>query len=208
MNSKTYEAERESTRQIICLEKSVINQVIETLGSKEITTSSLEKLQKKLEKYYYSLCLKCNEYSFHAKKESLIRITRFLLCYPVKFNIEVPVIEYVYDRMWLLDMATFCLYQLYECEINTTAVDNFLRYISDSSIGKLSIIYSFRIAPGLINERYRDLMVEDLNEKELYYGVTTGYFQYERVNNPAICQLKNMSATAVLNKLISEGFII
>lgn len=208
MNSKAYEAEREKTCQIISLEKSVIKQFIETLNSKEIATESLENLQKKLEKYYYILCIKGNEYSFHAKKESLIRITRFLLCYPVKFHIDIATTEYVYEKMWLIDMATFCLYQLCESEIKTTVVDHFLRYTKDSAIGKICVIYAYRIAPKFIRDKYNNLMVEDLNEKELYYGITTGYFQYGRGNNPAICQLKNMSATETLNKLANDGFII
>lgn len=208
MLSKTYKAEREKICHIICLEKSVIRQIIKALNSKEISEELIAILQKNLEEYYYYLCLKGSEYPLHARIESFLRVVRFLFCYPVKYHIDASITGRVYDKMRLLDMATYCLYQLCDYEIRSAAVDSFLCYIKYTDIGKISTIYAYRVAPVFIRNKYNSLKVEDLTEKELYYGITTGLYEYEKGGNPAIKQLRNICAEETLCKLAKEGFLI
>ena len=52
------------------------------------------------------------------------------------------------------------------------------------------------------------IQVEELSVKELYYSITTGFYEYGKDGNKAVERLKVMQANEVLDKLAHDGFII
>lgn len=209
MCSNIYSAEKGKTHNIIKLEKSVIRKIIAVLDYNEPRKELIESLKESLEVYYYELCQKGNEYSLHDKVGSFIRLTRFLLDYPVKSNIESKIVESIYEKMRLVDMSTFCLNQLCSITISESMISRFLEYMKDTKIGKLCIFYLYRVNSKYISSKYGLLIqVEELSVKELYYSITTGFYEYGKDGNKAVERLKVMQANEVLDKLAHDGFII
>jgi len=200
------DAEKNKTRQAISLEKSVIRQIISLLNSGERSSERLIFLQNTIDNYFYTLCHKGNEYTLHFRTESFLRITRFLLNYPERFSIDVKETEYLYDTMRLIDKATYCLYQICTESVRPSVIKKFMEYVKDTEIEKNSIFFLYRISPSFVRDLYPDVDINELSKKELYYGITTGYFEYGVNAKLAIKRLKNMFAFDILNKLEKDGF--
>lgn len=208
MQENAYNTGKMIQTHITGAEKAAIKHIIRILLSKEINKACADDLKRLLEDYYYSLCNKGGDYTVHFKTRSAHRILRFLLAFPVKYNIDTYLVETLYDKYWLIDVSTYVYYQLTAKSIRPKTIDRFMNYIKDTSIEKLCVFCLFRVNPEHIRNTYVYNDVSVLTKRELFYGVSTGYYKIVNGTNPAIERLVELGAEKELAKLIEDGFWI
>lgn len=189
--------------QLIQLEKTVISSIVD-ITSEGITNEQEKSFIDLLKKYYISVI--SGDFLLSSRVDSMKRLLRLLLAYPVENNLNSRKILRAYSRYWLLDMVTFFVFQLTDEVINETLIDNFLG-ICTGNERNLSIIYLYRINPNYVSEKYK-INIDDLTPREIYYGISSGYFPDGITKETAIGKLFRLNSEKELNMLKADGLWI
>lgn len=185
------------------LEKTVINSL------EDIIAEKATKVQEKafidlLNKYY--ICILTGDYLLSCRIDSIKRFLLFLLIYPVKNKIDADRIIRIYSRYWLLDMVTFFVFQLTDETINQMLIEKFLS-ICTGYERNLSIIFLYRVNQDYIRQNY-EVSIDDLTPKEIYYGISSGYYSERNIKEAAIRKLISLNNEKELNILKTDGLWI
>ncbi|MDO4188060.1 MAG: hypothetical protein Q4D29_03645 [Lachnospiraceae bacterium] len=194
-------------KELKSIERRIIRQIANILrGNNQVEEdmNNLEYMFKEYYQYYFDNMIvnaKCCE-------ESLERLLRFLLVFPVRYRIDISSIEFLYKKYSLVNFVTYCLYQLCESSVKCSYIRDYLTYIQGSSIEKLTTFYLYRVNPDYVKGNFRCHLVSELTPKEIYYGVTTGYLNIKEKGNGVLERLYDLSAFEEIRQLKSDGFRI
>lgn len=197
----------DTVKEAVDLEKEIIRVLAGTMKLGIVFDEVIEGLGKQIERYA-CLLFRNVEMTYHERIESMKRILRFLLKYPVKNNVDILIVERLLNEFSLINMLTFCISQFCSDIIGTKTIDDYIEYVKGTSLETLSVLFLFRMNHEYVRQKYPIDDISILTEEELYYGVTTGYFKYSDLAPEAINRLKEISAINELELLKRDGFRI
>ena len=174
---------------------------------KEYDVIKEEALESLLEDYGYTLCYD-RDISKGENVDSLFRLLTFLVDYPVKKKVSVETIEYLFKRFNLINVFTFVIFQISDKRLESELIDSYIRYLGDSSIKCLAILFLYRVNQEHIRDNYIIDDIAGMSNEELYYAVATGYFDISDKGDKAIKVLKERKADIELKNLKQSGFKI
>lgn len=189
-------------------EELIISTVIDILFSETFDDKRKSLLCEAVRGYSKLLSSASYHQTLHIKIESLLRILRFLIEYPIKNRIDQSIVVSLYGEYELLNMVTFAVFQMSTESIGEDSIISFMDYVKGSYIEKLSAFFLFRLNPDCIKVHYQYDNVYEMTAEELYYGVATGYYRIGFGTNAAIKRLVEMSAWDMIDRLTGDGFWI
>ena len=189
------------------IERAIMRRIVYLLRVDNGDEEAFSHLEKSLVQYYQfytaNMTVRVNDCA-----DSLLRILKFLLFFPVRFNVDVTVTELLYKKYSLVNCVTYGLYQLCDKPVNNALVSDYLDYIHGSSIEKLTVFYLYRINPDYIKSNCCYSLANELTPNEIYYGITTGYISMKDSYEKWISRLYELSAFDEIRKLKADGFRI
>lgn len=201
----------ETVVEAVLLEKDIIRTIISIMNIKENASDVLGQLAKRLERlvkdYCYIMCHK-RSMTYYERENSLKRLLLFLLVYPVKNNISLTKTEFLFSKIPLINMVTYGYFQVCEKPIRSKVLSRYIKYLDKSKWQKLAIIFLYRVNPSYIKKEYSLGEMQTLTKKELYYGISTGFFETRGKGKDAILRLMELSANSELELLRKAGFYL
>lgn len=200
-------------KEIVRLENEVVSRLRVLMDSEDLSEGSFKETAKLLESYYYEV-LSCGfnvlcDYG----TESIGRLLNFLLSYPVTHNINKKYIEKMYDRLCLINVSTYILTQYCKMKIKCDLIKGYMNHIKGTIIEARSAFCLYRVNAEYIRYSYEFYSMDKLSPKDLYYGITTGYYEMSgngsiSLGKQAVRRLKKMCAYNELNRLKKDGFLL
>lgn len=207
MKNKTTAYDKTMTEKLLCLEVDFIEHMAKVLRKNSIIKSDVCKLEEVMREYFFILCQKCMSIDLSVRTESILRVNRFLLTFPVRNNVNKMISLELYERLSIMYLSTYVLFQISAEIISSGEIDEYISYINGTKVEKLYTIYLYRVNPKHVKTKHR-LYVTDLSKAELYHAVASGYYEIGKGNCEAINRLYSLEAYEEINKLKSDGFII
>lgn len=188
----------------VSLERRLIGLIKRTMDSGTFSDETFEILSRLTDEYSYITCV---DYSM-ACVESIRRLLCFLIEYPVRNRIDIKLTEILFERIQLINCLTYVYFQVSGEKISSNVIDKYLSYLKGSSVRSLAILFLYRVNPEHIRENYSIGDISELSKLELYYGITTGFFETKGRAKTAYKRLKELSAIYEIESLKKSGFVI
>lgn len=126
------------------------------------------------------------------------------------------------DKLDVINSLTFLLDQIRENKFSKKLIEKYLMLAKGTDFYATNVIQLFRINKSFVKENYC-LDISRMNSKELYLGITSGYFDYSEYNSESYIKLvslcikyaenndggkrKYLNPLFVVNELHKDGFI-
>lgn len=206
-------SEQRGCLEVIRLENEVVVKLKKLMDTEELSECRLQETVELLESYYYEVLRDGFSIGRDYGIESIRRLLTFLLSYPVKKNINKSYIEKVYDRLNLINISSYILTQNCKTIINSKLIKDYMNHIKGTIIEARSAFCLYRVNSDYIRNLFGFYSLDNLSPKDLYYGITTGYYEMsvgktDSLGRQAIHRLGELCADNELNRLKKDGFLI
>jgi len=209
INNKTAVSTTNQFNQLIQLEKKLIHIVIKLISEdadlKITDKESASVFIDTLKKYY--IAINSASILIQLRQNSIERVLKFLLVYPIKLGADVRKVVRLLNKYWLMDMVSFFYFQITSKRLSKKRIGDFLSYIGSLEGKAIFIFYLYRVNPEFVGNNY-NVQLDGLTPREIYYGISSGYYELLSGTNEAVMRLLSLNAQKELSMLKADGLWI